>query len=633
MAKKQFKAESKRLLDLMINSIYTHKEIFLRELISNASDAIDKLVYRSLSDGGTGLNRSDFYIRIEPDREKRILKITDNGIGMNREELESNLGVIARSGSLQFKNDMAEGEQQQQDIDIIGQFGVGFYSAFMVSDKITVLSKKYGEEEGYKWQSSGADGYTITPCEKDTQGTEIIMEIKPDAEGEDYSRFLNENSLAALVKKYSDYVRYPVQMEMERSRNVNEGKEGAEPEWETYRELETLNSMTPIWQRNKNEVKQEDLDNFYKEKFFDFENPLKTIRVDAEGMINYKALLFIPAKASYDYFTKEYKKGLQLYSSGVMIMERCEELVPEHFRFVRGIVDSPDISLNISREMLQQTRQLRAIASNLEKKIQGELEKMLKNDRESYETFWKAFGLQLKYGVMAEYGAHKDSLKNLLLFHSSAGEKLTSLAEYVGRMKEGQKSIYYATGDSIRHIASLPQAEYIREKGYEILYFTDEADEFMAQALMQYDDKPIKSINSADDDLKTEDEKKEIEKQGEENKELLDFVKEALGDRIAKARISGKLRSQPVCLTTEGPLSFEMEKYLAQVQPDSKMKAERVLELNAEHPVFQTLKELEKTDREKAKAYAQILYHQAELMAGLPIEDPAAYSELVFSLM
>ncbi len=632
MAKKQFKAESKRLLDLMIHSIYTHKEIFLRELISNASDAIDKLCYRSLADGNTGLNRSDFFIRIEADKEKRLLKVSDNGIGMSREDLESNLGIIARSGSLQFKNDMKE-MPENEEIDIIGQFGVGFYSAFMVSDKITVVSKRYGEEEAWKWESTGADGYTVTPCEKELQGTEITMEIKQDEDGEDYSRFLNENSLASLVKKYSDYIRYPVHMEMEKHRNKNEGQEGKEPEWETYREVETLNSMVPIWQRNKSEVTQEELNQFYKEKFFDFEDPLKTIRVDAEGTISYKALLFVPAKASYDYYTKEYKKGLQLYSSGVLIMDRCEELIPEYFRFVRGVVDSPDISLNISREMLQQTRQLKTIASNIEKKICNELEKMIKNDRETYETFWQAFGLQLKYGVMAEYGTNKDKLQDLLLFRSSAGEKLTSLAEYVERMKEDQKSIYYATGENIQHIACLPQTEHIKEKGYEILYFTDEVDEFMAQTLMQYNSKPIKSVNSDDPDLKTEDEKKEIEKQGEENKDLLAYVKDVLNDDIKEAKISGKLRSQPVCLTADGPLSFEMEKYLNQVQPENPARAERVLELNAEHPVFLRLKELQETDKDKAEKYIKILYHQAELMAGLPIADLSAYSELVFGLM
>ena len=632
MAKKQFKAESKRLLDLMINSIYTHKEIFLRELISNASDAIDKLCYIALSDGNVGLNRSDFKILITPDREKRILTVSDNGIGMDREDLESNLGVIARSGSLQFKNEMDK-KAGEEDIDIIGQFGVGFYSAFMVSDKITVISKKYGADEAFKWQSSGVDGYTITACEKETQGTEIIMEIKKDTDDEDYSRFLEEHSLVSLVKKYSDYIRYPVEMEREKRRDKNEGVEGAEPEWESYSELETLNSMVPIWQRNKSEVTDEDLNDFYKEKFFDFENPLKSIRVDAEGVISYKALLFIPAKASYDYFTKEYKKGLQLYSSGVLIMERCEELIPEHFRFVRGVVDSPDISLNISREMLQQTRQLKTIAANIEKKVRGELEKMLKNDRESYEKFYAAFGLQLKYGVMADYGANKDKLKDLLLFRSSEGDKLTSLAEYVSRMKEGQKSIYYAGGDSVQMISSLPQAERIREKGYEILYFTDEVDEFMAQTLGNYDEKPLRSVMNDDPDLNTEEEKKEHEKKEEENKDLLAFVKDALKDEVKDVKISQKLRSQPVCLTADGPLSFEMEKYLNQVQPEGNARAERVLELNPENPVFEKLKELQTADEEKAKEYAKVLYYQAELLAGLPISDPAAYSELVFKLM
>ncbi|HBU12003.1 MAG TPA: molecular chaperone HtpG [Clostridiales bacterium] len=628
MAKKQFKAESKRLLDLMIHSIYTHKDIFLRELISNASDAIDKLCYLSLEGGGTGLARGDFFIRIEAHKEKRLLTVSDNGIGMSKEELESNLGVIARSGSLAFKDEM---EGEQGDIDIIGRFGVGFYSAFMVSDSITVISRKYGEEQGFKWQSSGADGYTITEADVQTHGTQIIMEIKQDAEDEDYSRFLNENSLASLVKKYSDYIRYPVQMEMEHRRNKNEGVEGKDPEWETLRELETLNSMVPIWQRAKKEVTDKDLSQFYQEKFFDFEDPVRTIRVDAEGIVSYKALLFIPAKASYDYYTKEYKKGLQLYSSGVLIMDRCEELVPEHFRFVRGVVDSPDLSLNISREMLQQTRQLKNIAANIEKKIRGELEKMLKDDREAYEKFWQAFGLQLKYGVVAEFGANKDKLENLLLLHSSAGEKLTTLAEYVERMKDGQQTIYYATGESIGRISSLPQAEHILEKGYEILYFTHEVDEFMAQALAEYGGKPIKSINS--DDAGTEEEKKELEKQAEQSKDLLGFVKDVLKDEIKDVKISAKLRKWPVCLTAEGPLSFEMEKYLAQVQPEGGTRAGRVLELNAGHPVFSKLQALMETDKEKAEAYTKILYHQAELMAGLPLSDPAAYAGLVFGLM
>jgi len=632
MAKKQFKAESKRLLDLMINSIYTHKEIFLRELISNASDAIDKLCYLALSEGGSGMSRGDFSISIEADQEKRLLKITDNGIGMNREELESNLGVIARSGSLQFKNEMDE-DAKGDDIDIIGQFGVGFYSAFMVSDQITVLSKKYGEDEGWKWESSGADGYTVAECDKESHGTEIIMEIKQDADEEDYSRFLSENSLASLVKKYSDYIRYPVRMEREKSRNKNAGVEGAQAEWETYTEIETLNSMTPIWQRNKSEVSEADLNQFYKEKFFAFEDPIETVRVDAEGAVSYKALLFIPASASYDYYTKEYKKGLQLYSSGVLIMDQCEELIPEHFRFVRGVVDSPDISLNISREMLQQTRQLKVIAANIERKIRSELDKMLDSDREKYGKFWKAFGLQLKYGAVAEFGSHKEDLKDLLLFSSSAGDELTTLKEYVGRMKEEQKSIYYATGENLQRIAALPQIEHLTEKGYEILYFTEEVDEFVAQILMNYDEKPIKSVNNDDPEWDNEDEKKALEQRAEESKDLLGFVKDTLQDGIKEAKLSQKLRSQPVCLTADGPLSFEMEKYLNQAQPENQTHAERVLELNPEHPVFEKLQALYVSDKDKAEAYVKILYHQAELLAGLPVSDLSAYSGLVFSLL
>ena len=635
MAKKQFKAESRRLLDLVINSIYTHKEIFLRELISNASDALDKLCYLSLTDREIGMSREDFYIRIEADTEKRLLKITDNGIGMNKEELESNLGVIARSGSLQFKSDMLA-EQAASDVDIIGQFGVGFYSAFMVSDKVTVLSKKYGETAGWQWESSGVDGYTISAGEKSGPGTEIILEIKKDLEEEDYSRFLNEHSLAALIKKYSDYIRYPIQMEREKHRPKNAGPEETadkEPEWETYRELDTLNSMVPLWQRNKNELTDEDLHQFYQEKFFDYDQPLKTVQVDAEGMISYKALLFIPAKASYDYYTKEYKRGLQLYSSGVLIMDKCEDLVPEYFRFIRGVVDSPDVSLNISREMLQQTRQVKTIASSIEKKVRSELEKMLKEDREAYEKFWQAFGLQIKYGVWAEYGAHKDKLQDLLLFNSSAAEKFTTLAEYVERMKEEQKSIYYAAGENIPRLASLPQTEILREKGYEILYFTDEVDEFMAQMLHMYQDKPLRSVNDDDPDLNSAEDKEALDRQAEDNKDVLAYIKDTLKDEIKDVKVSQKLRSQPVCLTADGSLSFEMEKYLNQLQPDNKAQAGRVLEVNAEHPVIKKLKELHETDKEAAQAYVKILYYQAELLAGLPLTDPAAYSALVFGLM
>lgn len=633
MPKKEFQAESKRLLDLMINSIYTNKEIFLREIISNASDALDKLCYLALTDSSVGLSRNDFEINIYCDPEKRTLTITDNGIGMTKEELESNLGTIARSGSLQFKQNMQQTEGQNEDaIDIIGQFGVGFYSAFMVSDNVTVISRKYGENEAWKWESSGADGYTLTACEKDTIGTEIIMTIKADTDDDTYGQFLDQYNLAALVKKYSNYIRYPIKMERTKSRKKENSPED-KPEWESYTEVETLNSMIPIWQRNKNEVTEEELFAFYKEKFFDFEDPLKAIHVDAEGVVSYKALLFLPNKASYDYYTKDYKKGLQLYSSGVLIMDRCEDLIPEHFRFVRGIVDSPDLSLNISREMLQQTRQLKTIASNIEKKIRNELMKMLSNEREKYETFYKAFGLQLKYGILADYGQHKDQLQDLLLFPSSAGDKLTTLAEYLTRMKEDQKAIYYATGENAQRIANLPQAERIREKGYEILYFTEEVDEFVANTLSMYNEKPLKSISDDDPDLQTEAEQEELKKQEEQSKDLLSLMKDALDGAVKEVKISQKLRSHPVCLTASGPISFEMEKYLNQVQPDSAAKADRILEINPNHPIFQKLQQLQATDKATAEKYTKILYHQAELIAGLAIDDPVAYAELIFDLM
>lgn len=633
MAKKQFKAESKRLLDLMINSIYTHKEIFLREIISNASDAIDKLCYLSLTDDKVGLSREDFKIDIKIDKEHRLLTVSDNGIGMSKEELESNLGTIAHSGSLQFKQELDQEEAGKEPIDIIGQFGVGFYSAFMVSEAITVISRKYGSDEAYMWQSSGADGYIITPCEKDAAGTEIIMKIKADTEEESYSEFLEPYRLRSLVKKYSDYIRYPIKMDVEHQRK-KEGQEDQEnPEYETVVENETLNSMIPIWQQNKSKVKPEEYNDFYKEKFFDYEDPLNVIHVSAEGRISYKALLFIPAKTPYDYYTKEYEKGLQLYSSGVLIMDRCADLLPEHFRFVRGVVDSQDLSLNISRELLQHDRQLKIIASNIEKKIKSELLKMLNEDREKYEAFYKAFGLQLKYGVVGEYGANKDLLKDLLMFYSSTEGKMVTLSEYVGRMKEGQENIYYAAGESVAKIEQLPQTEIIREKGYEMLYFLDEVDEFVAQILMSFEEKNFKNINSDDLGLETEEEKAEIEKNAEENKDLLAFVKETLGDKVKDVRLSKKLRSHPVCLVPEGSLSFEMEKYLNQVQPDGKLKADRVLELNASHPIFERLKQSFETDPDAAKKYAELLYCQGLLIADLPLEDPSAYTDLVCSLI
>ncbi len=639
MAKKKFKAESQRLLDIMIHSIYTHKEIFLREIISNASDAVDKLCYRSLSENNTGLSRSDFYIEIKADKENRLLHVCDNGIGMTKEELEQNLGTIAKSGSLDFKKamdkqdgaDSGEGSADEGAIDIIGQFGVGFYSAFIVSDNVKVISKAYGSDEAYVWESNGADGYTISEAEKDGFGTEVIMHIRPDAEDESFSEFLEEYRLVNLVKKYSDYIRYPIKMEREKHRTVGEGENETS---ESYFETETLNSMVPIWQRNKSELTEDDLNNFYKDKFYDYEKPVKTIHVDAEGSsVTYKALLFIPSKVSYDYYTKEFKKGLQLYSSGVLIMDFCEDLLSDHFRFVRGVVDSPDLSLNISRELLQHDRQLKVIASHIEKKIKNELQSLLKNDREKYEQFYSQFGLQLKYGAVSDFGMHADTLKDLLLFPSSKDGKQVTLAEYCERMGEEQKDIYFATGDSIAFMESLPQAEKIRAKGYEILYFTAEVDEFVAQSLRAYNEKPFKSVNKDDLGLETEEEKEEIKKQEEEKKSLLDFVKETLKDEIKDAVFSHKLQTQPVCLTASGSVSFEMEKYLKQIQPDSNTVAEKIFELNASHEIIKKLEAMLVSDKDKAENYVKILFEQGKLMAGLAIKNPAEYSQLVFSLM
>lgn len=628
MAKKQFKAESKRLLDMMIHSIYTHKEIFLRELISNASDAVDKLCYMALTDENVGMSRSDFEIKITADKENGTLTVSDNGVGMTEEELTQNLGTIAKSGSLKFKQEMEDGEKPE-DIDIIGQFGVGFYSAFMVSDKVTVISRAYGSDTAWKWESDGSDGYTVAPCEKDTWGTDIIMTIKKDTEDDDYTKFLDEYTLQSLIKKYSNYIRYPIKMDIE----VTAPKEGTEGETETTIEERTINSMVPIWQKNKNEVSDEDYENFYKEKFFDFEKPTAIIHMDAEGIVSYKALLFIPAKTSYDYFTKEYQKGLQLYSSGVLIMDKCADLVPEHFRFVRGVVDSPDLSLNISRELLQHDRQLSVIAKNLDRKIKNELEKLLKNEREKYEEFFAQFGLQLKYGTVSEFGENKDALKDLLLFSSSAGDKKTTLEEYAGRMREEQKYIYYATGESKLAIDALPQAKLIKDKGYEILYFTEEIDEFIAQTLRNYSEKEFKSVNSDDLDLQNEEEKERIKKKEEESKELLDFIKETLGDKVKEVRLSGYLGEYPSCIVAGSGLSFEMEKYFKTVQPDMPMKAERIMELNADNEIFERLCTLYKEDEQKAKIYTEVLYNQSLLLAGLDIEDPSQYSKLIFELM
>ena len=634
MEKKEFQAESKRLLDLMINSIYTNQEIFLREIISNASDAIDKLAYQALTDQSVGLNRSDFAITLKADEKYRLLTISDNGIGMTQEEMEENLGTIAKSGSLQFKKDLAA----DADVDIIGQFGVGFYSAFMVSEAVTVISKKFGSDQAYMWQSSGADGYTITPCERDGAGTDVILKLKADTEDENYSRFLKSYELRSLVKKYSDYIRYPIKMDVETQKlkeqpEGEEKKEDAKPEYETVVETETFNSMVPLWQRKKKDITEDEYAQFYRDKFFDFEAPLSTIHFSVEGAVTYQAMLFIPARAPYDYYTKDYKKGLQLYSSGVLIMENCADLLPEHFRFVRGVVDSQDLSLNISREMLQHDRQLKIIANNLEKKIKAELVRMEKDDREKYEKFFAAFGRQLKYGVVADYGTHKDLLQELLLFWSSKENKLVTLQEYVDAMPEDQKFIYFAAGESRSRLQQLPQAEPVQEKGYDILFFTDEVDEFVAQTLMKVGEKEFRNVAADDLGLQTEEEKKAAEETETESKDVLDFLKETLGEKVKEVRLSKALKSHPVCLAPDAGMSFEMEKYMKRVNPDFAYEAGRILEINAGHPVFTALRSAMESDPEKAKKYARLLYSQALLMADLPLENPTEYTDLVCSLM
>ncbi len=625
MRTKQFKAESKRLLDLMINSIYTHKEIFLRELISNASDALDKLYYRELTEHLAAVSRDDFAIRLKLDKEARTLTIEDNGCGMTRDELENNLGTIAKSGSFAFKNE----NEAKEDVDIIGQFGVGFYSAFMVSECVTVISRAFGSDEAWKWESRGAEGYTIEECEKDSHGTVIILKIKPDTEEEKYSEYLEPYRIQAIVKKYSDYIRYPIRMDMEKSRL----KEGSEDEYETYTEEETLNSMVPLWRKNKSEITPEEYNSFYKEKFYDYEDPLRVIHSSTEGAATYNALLFIPARAPYNYYTREYEKGLQLYASGVLIMDKCADLLPDHFSFVRGLVDSQDLSLNISREMLQHDRQLKVIASRLEKKIKSELLDMLKNDRETYEKFYKNFGLQLKYGVYGDYGTHKEMLQDLLLFWSSAEKKLVSLEEYVGRMKEDQKAIYYACGDSLERIEHLPQTEMVRDKGYEILYLTDDVDEFALKMMHEFSGKPFQSVSDGSLDLDTPEEKEEKKKREEENKDLFTFLGEALEGKVKTVRASSRLKTHPVCLTSEGGVSLEMEKVLGAMPGDNKVKAERVLEINESHPVFAKLTRLYAEDQDKLKEYAALLYDQALLIEGMPIDDPVAFSNRVCALM
>ena len=636
MEKQQFKAESQRLLDLMINSIYTHKEIFLREIISNASDAIDKLAYTALTDDKVGINRDEFAITITRDPENRTLTVSDNGIGMSKDEMIENLGTIAKSGSLGFKQAM----EKNEDIDIIGQFGVGFYSAFMVASSITVISRKYGEDKAWKWVSDGADGYTIEETEKDAPGTDVIMTLKADTEDEKYSEYLEEYEIRSLIRKYSDYIRYPIRMEVTKSRPVEEpkdenaeGEENKAPKYESYTEMETLNSMVPIWQRDKKDVTEEEYETFYRDKFFDYNKPLRTIHYNVEGNVSFKALLYIPGKAPYDFYTKDYKRGLQLYSSGVLIMDNCEDLLPEHFRFVRGVVDSQDLSLNISREMLQHNRQLTIIARNIEKKIKSELKAMLENDREKYEEFYAAFGRQLKYGTVSDYGAHKEATQDLLLFYSHKQGKLVSLKEYVDAMAEGQEKVYYAPGENKERLSKLPQVETLTKKGYDVLLFTEDVDEFVPQTLMTYMEKPFCNVSTEDLGLQTEEEKKQAEEKAEEMKGLLTFVKETLGDRVKEVKLSSELGSHPVCMTPAEGMSFEMEKYMKRANPEFAFPVGRVLELNPEHEAVQAMQKAMTEDPEKAKDYAKLLCYQAQLMAELPLDDPYAYTELVCRLM
>ena len=628
MAKKKFKAESQRLLDLMINSIYTHQEIFLREILSNASDAIDKLAYTALTDDKVGINRDQFAITITRAKDAGILTVSDNGIGMTKEEMEENLGTICKSGSLGFKQQM----EKNEDIDIIGQFGVGFYAAFMVAQKITVISRKYGEEAAWKWTSNGADGYTIEQAQRDYPGTDVIMTLKADTEDDNFSRFLEEYEIRQLVKKYSDYIRYPIRMEVSKSRKKEDSPED-KPEYESYMEEDTLNSMIPLWQRAKKDVTEEEYTQFYREKFFDYTKPARTIHSSAEGTVSYKALMYIPGKAPFDFYTKDYKRGLQLYSSGVMIMESCEDLVPEHFRFVRGVVDSQDLALNISREMLQHNRQLTIIAKNIEKKIKSELKSMLDNEREAYLEFYAAFGRQLKYGAVAEYGAHKDATQDLLLFYSHKEGKPVTLKEYVDAMAEGQEKIYYICGESTDRLSKLPQIKLLADKGYDVLMLTDEVDEFVPQTLMTYQEKAFCNAATEDLGLQSEDEKKDLEEKAEQMKGLLDFVKETLGEAVQEVKLSGTLGSSPVMMTPGSGMSFEMEKYMRRANPDIPFPSQRILELNPEHPAVQAMQTAMVGNTQKAKEYAQLLCGQALLMADLPLEDPVAFAELVCKLM
>ena len=628
MAKKQFKAESKRLLDLMINSIYTHQEIFLREIISNASDAMDKLAYTALTDDKVAIDREQLTITITRAKEAGILTVSDRGIGMTKEEMEENLGTICKSGSLGFKQAM----EQTDDIDIIGQFGVGFYAAFMVASSVTVISKKYGQDQAWKWVSNGSDGYTITEAEREFAGTDVIMTLKTDTEDETYSRFLEEYEIRSLVKKYSDYIRYPICMEVSKSR-LKEGCPEDQPEYESYQEMQTLNSMVPIWQRNKKDVTEEEYESFYREKFFDYNKPAKVISYNAEGSVSFKALLYIPAKAPFDYYSKDYKRGLQLYSSGVMIMESCEDLLPEHFSFVRGVVDSQDLSLNISRETLQHDRQLKIIAKGIEKKIKAELLSMLENERDEYVQFYAAFARQLKYGTVAQYGAHKAMTQDLLLFYSHKQQKLITLKEYTEAMAEGQEKIYYVSGETVERMAKLPQVQMLSSKGYDVLLFTDEVDEFVPQTLMEYGEKKFCNATTEDLGLQTEEEKEQLKQKTEQMQGLLTFVKDSLSEQVSEVRLSAELGDMPVCMVPAAGMSFEMEKYMKRMNPDFDFPSQRVLELNPEHAAVQAMEQAMIGDTEKAKDYAKLLYCQAQLLADLPLEDPAAYTALVCKLM
>lgn len=632
MAMKQFKAESKKLLDLMINSIYTNKDIFLRELISNASDAIDKLYFRSLTDNSVKLTKDDFQILLTVNKADRTLTITDNGIGMTKEELEKNLGTIARSGSLDFK-----AENHAEDIDIIGQFGVGFYSAFMVASRVTVISKAFGSDEAWMWESKGAEGYTLTQTEKAEAGTQIILVIKENTEQDQYDQYLDEYTLVDIVKKYSDYVRYPIRMYREKTRAKEKPADAGEdykPEYETYTELETLNSMIPLWRRNKSEVTEEEYNRFYKEKFFDYTDPARVITSRTEGTATYNALLFIPGRAPFDYYTRDYEKGLQLYASGVLIMDKCPDLLPDHFSFVKGIVDSQDLSLNISREMLQKDSQLKLIRNSLEKKIKNELNAFKNNDREKYEEFFKNFGRQLKFGCYSDYGMHSELLKDLLLFFSAKQQKMVTLDEYVEAMPEDQKCIYFAAGESADRLAKLPAAELVLEKGYDLLLLTEDVDEFCLQVLRNYKEKEFKNVNSGDLGLESEEEKKAAEEASAESKELFEAMQKALGDKVKAVKVSTRLKNHPVCLSSEGPLSIEMEKVLRQQPGAEGVKSDKVLELNAQHPVFAVLKAAQEAgDTEKLEKYTKLLFDQALLIEGLPIEDPVAYAQAVCELM